>query len=173
MEFLSFNGLCHIVGISQYTAENWIKEFNIYIPRTQQHDETHYLPEAIDILRLIKKCKYQNYGKNEIMELLSTGESAKKDVQRTAGQNEYQDNILPLMQTIGITVSHAEAQEKAIQKLQEQQMQQKKIMKKQAKEMKQLKQEIQALKQWYTPAKEYEMKKLTMAKLFEKQRAHR
>lgn len=166
MELLSFNRLCQTVGISQTTAENWIEEFTIYIPKTKQHDGMYYLPEAIDILRFIKKCKYQNYEQNKIMEMLGKRsfpirvEDTIEDVKMAFDQEDYRDNILTVMQTIGATVSNVAAQKETVQLMQEQQ-------EKQTEEIKQLKQEIKALKQQASTAKAYEIKKRTFTKLFE------
>lgn len=175
MELVSFNGLCHIVGVPQRTARNWLEEFKIYIPKKQQQDGIYYLPEAIDILRFIKKCKYQNYEKSEIMKLLEKKSFPIRventvDAQKTVGQGEYRDNILTVMQTIGKTVSNVATQKKTIQAIQEQQTKQKrriKIIEEQAEEIEQLKQEIEALKQQFSTAKAYEVEKYTLAKLFE------
>lgn len=176
MELLHFNRLCHIVGVPQRTAGNWLEEFTIYIPKKQQQDGIYYLPEAIDILRFIKKCKYQNYEKSEIMKQLAKKsfpirvENTMEDVHKTVEQGEYRDNILTVMQTIGKTVSNVATQNETIQTIQEQQTKQKKrikIIEEQAAEIAQLKQEIEALKQQFSTAKAYEVKKYTLAKLFE------
>lgn len=176
MEWLSFNSLCHIVGVPRSTAEDWIKEFTIYIPKTQQRDDTYYLHEAIDILRFIKKCKYQNYEKSTIVKMLKKRsfpirvENTTKNVQATFDQRDYRDNILTMMQTIGLTVSNVAAQEKAIQTIQVQQIKQSnwiKTIEKQAEEIDQLKLEIEALKQQSDSGSEYEMNKYTLARLFE------
>lgn len=166
MEILSFNRLCHIVGISQTTAENWIEEFTFYIPRTQQQDGMHYLPEAIDILRFIKKCKYQNYEKSQIMNILGERsfpirvEDTAEDVQTAFDQEGYRDSVLTMMQTIGATVSNVATQKETVQSMQEQQD-------KQTEEIDHLRQEIKALKQQVFTANEYKMNKYTFTKLFE------
>lgn len=176
MELLSFNSLCHVVGVPQRNIGNWIEEFTIYIPKKQQRDGMYYFPEAIDILRFIKKCKDRNYEKSEIMKMLAKKsfpirvENTVENVQNRVDQGEYRDNILTVMQTIGKTVSNVATQKETIQAIQEQQTKQKKrikIIEEQAKEIEQLKQEIEALKQQLSTEKPYVMKKYTLAKLFE------
>lgn len=176
MELLSFKGLCQIVGVPQSTAGNWIEEFTIYIPKTQQQDGMYYLPEAIDMLRFIKKCKDQSYKRAEIMKMLGersfpirVENTIKEDVQMNFEQEDYRDNILAVMQTIGVTVSNVETQEKVLQTIKAQQIIQKrriKIIEKQIEEIDQLKQEIKALKHQSAKANEYEMRKYSLAKLF-------
>src|SRR5699024_2442617 len=166
MELLSFNSLCHIVGVSQQTVGKWIEEFTIYIPKKQRRDGVYYFPEAIDILRFIKKCKYQNYEKSEIMKMLAKKsfpirvENTIENIQNRVDQMEYRDNVLTVMQTIGKTVSNVATQNETIQAIQEQQTKQKKrikIIEEQAKEIEQLKQEIEALKQQLGMEKPYEI----------------
>jgi DNA-binding transcriptional MerR regulator len=176
MELLSFNGLCQIVGISRITAKNWVDEFSMYIPKTEQQDGMYYLPEAIDMLRFIKKCKYQNECKNKIRWMLAQRsfpirvENTMENIQVTVDQEEYRDNMLTVMQTIGATVSNVATQQDRIESIQEQQGKHKKQIKnieKQAKEIDQLKQELEAFKQQVATENEYELSKYKFAKLFE------
>lgn len=159
LELLGIRGLCLIVGISENTAANWIKDFNVYIPTADQQDDTYYHPEAIEVLKFIKQCKDQNYEKPQIMEMLKnrsfpiTVDSSIKDVQTTLENGNYKENILSVMQTIGMTVSNVADQEKWLKNIQEKQDRQNKRIEhaeKQAKEITDLKQEIQTLKQEIT-----------------------
>lgn len=177
LEFLSINGLCHIVGVPQNTAANWIEDFNVYIPKKKHRDVTYYHPEAIDVIKFIKKCKSQKYQNQQIMEMLEnnnfpiTVEKTIEDMQLTSDRGSYKENIKTVMQTIGKTVANVSKQEESIKGIQEQQNEQNKRIKNtenQTEEINDLKQEIEALKQKLTPAKEYEMKKESFAKLFEK-----
>lgn len=176
LELLSISGLCHIVDVSQNTAANWIEDFNVYFPEKKQNDVTYYHPEAINVLKFIKACKNQNYQKPQIMEMLAnqdfpiTEEKTIDDLQLELDQVNYKDNLLTVMQTIGKTVTNVSNQEESIKGLQEQQNKQHKRLKhteKQTEEIHDLKREIKALKQDLKPAKEYEMKKKSFAKLFE------
>ncbi|ASN05547.1 hypothetical protein CFK40_11265 [Virgibacillus necropolis] len=166
-----------MVGVPQNTAANWIEDFNFYIPDTERRDDTYYHPEAIDVLKFIKECKNQHYQKPEIMEMLAnkkfpiTIEKTKEDVQPPLDQENYKENILTVMQTVGKTVANVSDQKELIKVLQEQQNKQNKRIKnteKQIEKINELKQEIKALKQNCTPAQEYEMKKKSFAMLFEK-----
>lgn len=179
LELLSINGLCHIVGVPQDTAEHWIEDFTIYIPRTEHRDGLYYHLEAIDVLKFIKECKNQNYQKPQIMEMLANKcfptivERTIEDIQLTFNQGNYKENILTVMQTIGKTVSNVANQEKSIKAIQEQQTKQKKRMKdteKLVEEINDLKREIETLKQKSSQEKEYELKKESFAQLFEKQK---
>ncbi|MBY7144346.1 MerR family transcriptional regulator [Virgibacillus sp. NKC19-3] len=179
LELLSINGLCQIVGVSEHTAANWIENFNTHIPQTTELGVTYYHPEAIETLKFIKACKNKNYQTEQIKEMLAnkispiTMERTIEDVQESLDQGNYKENILTVMQTIGKTVSNVADQEKSIKSLEEQHNEQNKRIKdmeKQAKEINNLKQEIKALKQEQTPAKEYEIKKESFAKLFEQQK---
>ncbi|WP_200410848.1 MerR family transcriptional regulator [Virgibacillus salexigens] len=170
---LSLNGLSHIVGVPKNTAATWVEEFNMYVPKTQQQDVMYYLPEAIDVLKFIKKCKYKNYKKPDILKRLANRsfpirvESTIEDVQMTFEQGNYRENILTVMQTIGMTVSNVANQEKSIQSLQEEQKKRMKIAEQQSKEINDLREQIESLKQAITPANEYEMKKESFARMFE------
>ncbi|WP_449355299.1 MerR family transcriptional regulator [Virgibacillus natechei] len=179
LELLSMFGLCQIVGVTEITAEAWTKDFNNYIPKTSQWGTTYYHPEAIETLKFIKACKNNNYQTQQIKEMLAnkitpiTMERTIEDVQQSLDQGNYKENILTVMQTIGKTVSNVAGQEKSIKALQEQHDEQNKRIKnmeKQAKEIDDLKQEIKNLKQKHVPAKEYEAKKKSFAKLFEHQK---
>ncbi|GAB3056417.1 MerR family transcriptional regulator [Virgibacillus ainsalahensis] len=177
LELLGINGLCHIVGISENTAADWIKDFNVYIPKADQQDATYYHPEAIEVLKFIKQCKDQNYAKPQIMDMLAnrsfpiTVDSSIEDVKTTLEQGNYKENILSVMQTIGMTVSNVANQEKWLKTIQEQQYEQNKRIKhteKQTEEINHLKREIQTLKQELTNIKENEIKKETFVNLFKK-----
>lgn len=178
LELLSLNGLCHIVGVPQDTAANWIEDFNFYIPETKQKDITYFQPEAINVLQFIKECKNQNYRKQRIMEMLAneefpvTVEKTNEDVSQSLNQENYKENILTVMQTIGKTVANVSDQRESIKALQDQQDEQNKRIKnteKQSQEISHIKQEMKALKQEkYSPGKEYEMKKKSFAELFAK-----
>lgn len=177
MELLSINGLCHIVGVPQNTAITWIEDFNFYIPEKKLQNVTYYHPEAIDVLKFIKKCKDQEYQKTQIMEMLASRkfpiplEKTTEDEQQTLDRENYKENILTLMQTIGKTVANVSSNKESILDIQEQQNEQKKRIKNTEKlmeEINDLKQEIAALKQERTPAKEYKRRKESFAKVFEK-----
>src|SRR5699024_9506571 len=124
MELLSFNSLCHVVGVPQRDVGNWIEEFTIYIPRKQQRDGMYYFPEAFDILRFIKKCKDRNYEKREIMKMLTKkrlhnrGVNTVKHDKNRVDQGQHRDNSLTVLQTIGKTVSKVAAQKETIQPIQ-------------------------------------------------------
>ncbi|GAA0614453.1 hypothetical protein GCM10009001_34670 [Virgibacillus siamensis] len=176
MELLSVNGLCHLVGVPQDTIMNWVEDFNFYIPEKNFQNVTYYHSEAIDVLKFIKKCKEQGYEKKQIMEMLTNNnipvpvEKTMEDEQQALDYDEnYRENILTVMQTIGKTVANVANQKETLDDLQEQQHEHNKRIKnteKQLEEINKLKQEIQSLKQEHTPAKEYEMKKESFAKLF-------
>lgn len=172
MELLSLNGLSHIIGVPKHTASTWIEEFNMYVPKTQQQDDMYYLPEAIDVLKFIKKCKYQQYNKTDIEKRLADRsfpirvESTIEDVQQAFDQGSYKENILTVMQTIGLTVSNVANQEKSILALQEEQARRAKIAEQQSEEINKLKQQIERLKYELTPGEKYEMKKDSFARLF-------
>src|SRR5699024_4177302 len=135
MELLRFNSMCHVVGVPQRNVGNWIEQFTIYISRRQQRDEMYYFPDAIDIIRLMKKCKDGNYEKSEIVKMLAKKSfpirvvNTVENVQNRVDQGEYRDNILTVMQTIGKTVSNVATQKETIQAIQEQQTKQKKRIK--------------------------------------------
>lgn len=177
LELVSINGLCHIVDVPQNRAAKWIEDFNFYIPETKRKDVTYYHPEAIDVLKFIKKCKAQNYKKQQIMEMLANqnfslkSEKTTDDLPQSLDRENYKENILTIMQTIGKTVANVSDQRESIKALQEQQSEQKKRIKnteKQTQIIYDLKQKIETLGQeTLTPAKEYEMKKKSFAKLFE------
>lgn len=175
LELLSISGLCHIVGVTQSTAEHWIEDFNAYIPEMKQKDVTYYYPEAIGVLQFIKESKNQRFQKPEIMEMLThgncpiTAEKTIGNVQPKTNRKNDKENILTVMQTIGKTVEKVSNQNNLIKDLQEQQNQQNKRIKnmeKQTEKINHLKQEFEALKQGRTLANEYEMKKESFAKLF-------
>lgn len=179
LELLSISGLSHIIGVTEKTAENWIEEFNTHVPKTTELGMTYYHPEAIDTLKFIKTCKHKNYQTPQIRKMLTnnispiTMQRTIEDVQQSLEQENYKENLLTVMQTIGKTVSNVADQEKSIKSLQEQYDEQNKRIKdveKQAKEINDLKQEIEALKQKLTPAKEYQVKKESFAKLFKQQK---
>ncbi|UJL45638.1 MerR family transcriptional regulator [Virgibacillus sp. NKC19-16] len=179
LELLSINGLCQIVGVTEKTAADWTNDFNNYIPKTSQWGTTYYPPEAIETLKFIKACKNKNYQTPQIKNMLAnnispiTMERTIEDVQQSLEEGNYKENILTVMQTIGKTVSNVADQEKSLKALQEQNDEQNKRIKnmeKQAKEINDLKQEIKNLKQKHIPAKEYEAKKKSFAKLFEQQK---
>ncbi|WP_188725660.1 MerR family transcriptional regulator [Lentibacillus populi] len=174
LELLNLHGLCHIVDVPQSTAENWIEEFNVYIPKAEKQDVIYYHPEAIDVLKFIKQCKNQNYKKASIKKMLGdrsfmvTKKSSIEDVQSALDQGNYKDNILTVMQTIGKTVANVASQEKSITAVKEQQDKQKKRIKmieKQTEKINDLKQEINELKQERTTS-DYKIKKEAFAKLF-------
>lgn len=176
LELLRIQDLCHIIGIPQSTVAKWINEFNLYIPKTRKQNEILYHSEAIDVLNFIKKCKNQKYKKQPIMKMLAdksfpiTKNSSIKDVQSALDHGNYKENILTVMQTIGKTVANVASQEKWINALVEQQNKHKrqiKIIEKQTDEINGLKQDIKELKQEHTSAKDYRMKKLSFAQLFE------
>lgn len=173
LELLSINGLCHIVGVPQSTVANWIEDFNVYIPEKRQSNVTYYHPSAIEVLKFIKKCKNQKHQKQQIMEMLANKNfpiAPIEDLEPILDQENYRENILTVMQTIGKTVESVSNQKESIKSLLEQQSEQNKRIKnaeKQTKEINDLKQEIKALKQNRTPAKEYVMKKESFAKLFD------
>lgn len=179
LEFLSISGLCLIIGVTEKTAENWIEEFSTHVPKTTELGTTYYHPEAIDTLKFIKTCKNKNYQTPKIREMLAnnispiTMQRTIEDIQQSLEQENYKENLLTVMQTIGKTVSNVVDQEKSIKSLQEQYYEQNKRIKdveKQAKEINDLKQEIKALNQKLTPEKEYEVKKESFAKLFKQQK---
>jgi HAMP domain-containing protein len=176
LELLRIHDLSHIVGIPHSTAAKWIKEFDMYIPKTQKQDGIYYHAEAIDVLTFVKKCKDQHYKKQPIIKMLAdksypiTETSSIKDVQAALDQGNYKENILTVMQTIGKTAANVANQEKWINALVEQQNKHKrqiKIIEKQTDEINDLKQDIKELKQEHTNARDYKLKKLSFAKLFE------
>jgi len=172
LELLTMNGLCHIVNVSKNTLTEWMDDFNVYIPKSESQQVTYYHPESIDVLKFIKTCKSQNYTNTQIKEMLTNRNIPVKsdhtldDIQRSIDNGSYKDNILTMMQTIGITVSKSIELEKEIKTLK---MQQYEHSLKQAAEIKRLKREIRELKQQLQPQMEYERKKRSFKKLFETQ----
>ncbi|WP_175631837.1 MerR family transcriptional regulator [Virgibacillus siamensis] len=184
MGLLSINGLCHTVGVPQNTVIHWIEDFNFYIPETHFQNVTYYHTDAIDVLKFIKRYKDKGYQKTQIMYMLENSVfpiPVKKTVegeQQTLNSENYRENILTVMQTLGKTVTNVSDQKESIMDIQEQQNQHKKRIKNTEKQMEEiselkqeielLKQEIESLKQEPPLAKEYEMKKESFAKLFDK-----
>ena len=140
LELVSINGLCHIVDVPQNRAAKWIEDFNFYIPETKR-----------------------NFSLKS--------EKTTDDLPQPLDRENYKENILTVMHTIGKTVANVSDQRESIKALQEQQSEQKKRIKtteKQTQIIYDLKQKIETLGQeTLTPAKEYEMKKKSFAKLFE------
>ncbi|ASK63858.1 hypothetical protein CFK37_17680 [Virgibacillus phasianinus] len=177
LELLSINGLCHIVDIPHNKAVKWIEDYNFYIPETKRKDVVYYHPEAINVLKFIKKCKSQKYKKPQIMEMLAGQnfllpiEDTTEDETDSLDNEDYKENVLTVMQTIGKTVASVSDQKESIKDLQEQQHEQKKRIKnteKQTQEINELKRKIEKLRQEKVSlAKEYQMKKRSFAKLFE------
>ncbi|MCG3419451.1 MerR family transcriptional regulator [Oceanobacillus jordanicus] len=177
MELLSFQGLCHIVGIPQQTGEHWMKEFSMYIPKTQQDNTIYFLTEAIDVMRFIKKCKYQNMGTTTITKQLA-GRSfpMRVDNPQTEVYIEWEQkishdtaNITAFMRNIGTTISHVAAHEHMLQKLVEKQDAYEEhfiTIKEQQMEINQLKEEIGMLQKQITQTEDYKTKKQYMANLF-------
>ncbi|WP_404452180.1 helix-turn-helix domain-containing protein [Virgibacillus necropolis] len=169
MELISITSLCHSVGVPQNTVENWIEDYNCYIPETDQY----YHLEAINVLNFIKRCKAKNYHKSQIMKMLAhknfsnAVEIPTEDIQSSPDPENYDENILAVMQTIGKTVEKVTDQDESIEILQEDQTKQKQRIKATEKQISALKLEIQSLKQEPPLEKEYEMKKKSFAKLFQ------
>ncbi|WP_157087652.1 MerR family transcriptional regulator [Oceanobacillus damuensis] len=176
MELLTIDGLCYIIDVSKDTMSEWIEDFNVYIPKTVEKNITYYHPEAIDILKFIKKCKAKDYQNNQISEMLAnrnipvTATRSLEEIQHSIDEGYHKENILTVMQTIGKTVSNVANQEKEIQALQQiQREQHKKIQQLEeqtTKEINDLRQEIEALKQQLTTTSVYEIKKRSFANLF-------
>nr|WP_042222111.1 MerR family transcriptional regulator [Oceanobacillus manasiensis] len=178
MELLSFQGLCHIVGIPQQTGKHWIKEFSMYIPKTQQDDTTYFLTEAIDVMRFIKKCKYQNMGTTKITKQLA-GRSFPMRVDNSQTEvyiecehkiNYDTANIAAFMRNIGTTISHVAAHKKMLQDIEETQIhhqEQIRIIQIYKEEIRQLKKDNYLLKKQRMLADENTLKKQQLAKLFE------
>ncbi|MBU5266936.1 MerR family transcriptional regulator [Virgibacillus proomii] len=131
MELLNLQGLSHIVGIPPSTAAAWIKEFNMYVPKVQDEEESYYLPEAIDVLKFIKVCKSKHYKQHDISERLANGhfpiivECSKKDTHKEeVDQEYYKENIRTIMQTLGLTVANIAKLEQSFQVLKQKQSEQ-------------------------------------------------
>lgn len=174
MELLSIRSLSRMVGISLYTAANWIEDFDVYIPKTEERDATYYYPDAVDVLKRIKKWKAKNYENAQIKIMLAnyalpTNQNhAMKETQTTLDHGNDKENMLTIMQTIGKTVSNVTNQEKIIHELQEQQRKQLKRIKKlekQVEDINELKQEIATLKREIA-SNNYETSKASFARLF-------
>ncbi|WP_249870509.1 MerR family transcriptional regulator [Oceanobacillus saliphilus] len=172
MELLTINGLSYIVDVSKDTLSEWMEDFNVYIPKTVEKNVTYYHPEAIDVLKFIKKCKSQDYQNGQITEMLANrnvpvpSNSSLEEIQHSIDEGCQKENILTLMQTIGKTVSNVASQEKTIQALQQIQREQNRKIRLLEEQTNELNQEIEALKQQETTTSIYEIKKKSFANLF-------
>ncbi|WP_087974306.1 MerR family transcriptional regulator [Oceanobacillus rekensis] len=169
LELLTINGLCYIVDVSNDTMVEWMEDFNVYIPKTEDMNITYYHPEAIDVLKFIKKCKAEDYQNGQITEMLAnrniftTTDSPLEEIQNSIDEGSHKENILTMMQTIGKTVSNVASQEKEIRAL-------KQVQREQTKEINNLKREMEALKQQQTTTSVYETRKKSFTNLFRDRR---
>lgn len=102
------------------TVADWIEDFNVFIPKVRHGNVTYYKPETIDVLLFIKRCREQNYHKQQIMELLSekgfpiTVEEAVEDVKRALEGDTPRDTLLAIMQTMGQAVAKIAEQDERL-----------------------------------------------------------
>lgn len=175
LELLKIDGLCHIIGVQKTQVEEWIEEFKVYIPKTEDKNVTYYHPEAIDALKFIKKKKSEGYQNSQISEMLAnrdihfTADNSLEEIQNAIDEGSHRENMLTIMQTIGKTVSNMVNQEKEIRALKQVQHEQSKkiqVLEEQTKEINNLKQEIEILKQQQATTPRYEIQKKSFANLF-------
>src|SRR5699024_8893653 len=157
LELLSSNGLSQIINVPESTVSSWTDEFQMFIPKAKKQDKLYYLPEAVDVLLLIKQYDDENYSKTDIMKMLADRVFPKKENNMDEHKQQpekkkkgtHKENLVTMMQTIGKTVANVASQEKLLQMLQEQQSKHNrriKIMEKQAEEIDSLKVEMQQIR---------------------------
>lgn len=120
------------IGVPEETIVDWIKTFNVYIPKLNFRDRIYYYPAAIDVLKFIKECKQQNYDNPEIVEMIVTRgfpiTYTDEMKENQADEKLNKEDKQRVMQKIGLTVTDDSEQKKA-------------------NEIKRLKQEIKELKE--------------------------
>lgn len=187
LELLLKKDLHPKVGVPKSTVADWIEDFSVYIPRITEGNRIYYRPETIDVLLFIKKCREQNYQKQQIYELLAkndfpiTVEDAVEDIESALNDGNNRDNLITVMQTMGQAVTEIANQkerlnehDESLESLSQQQDGQNERIKNMEtrtgetdETISYLKQEIESLKQELAATKEKE-KKGFFARLFNK-----
>lgn len=125
MDLLRKKDLHPAVGVAKSTVADWIEDFSIYIPQLKKGNVTYYRPEAIDVLRFIKRYRDDNYQKQQIMEALSdngfpvTVEEAKEDAEQSISPqgNSGNHDFLSALQTMGQAFQKLSDQDESIKYL--------------------------------------------------------
>ncbi|TFJ93278.1 MerR family transcriptional regulator [Lentibacillus salicampi] len=167
MEFLSKESLSHIIGVQKNTLEQWIEDFDVYIPKTKLNKVTYYRSDGIEVLKFIKECSDQDYERQQIREMLATSTfpvrlDNMKGITQQSHDESYKENVVTMMQTIGKVVSNVEHQQQLVEIIKEKQQNQNKLLrdiKKQTDEISHLKQEVNTLKQQLASVINYGLKR--------------
>lgn len=176
LELLSSDDLSQMIDVPESTVNDWLSEFQLFIPKTKKRDELYYLPEAVNVLQFIKTCYDQNNAKSQIVKWLA--DRSFPEIARNSMENDQSDkgkkgtnkeNFVTMMQTIGKTVANVASQEKLLQMVKEQQSKHNrriKMIEKQAEEIDNLKLEIKQIKDEQPSGDTYQQKKQAFARLF-------
>jgi DNA-binding transcriptional MerR regulator len=117
--------LVEALGVAKSTVADWVIEFQVYIPTVRQGSVTYYLPEAIDVLNVIRELREQDYAKPDIMRMLGergfpiTIVEAVEDVQRVVDKADYRDGFLKIMQNVGESIARVTEQTQRIDRHEE------------------------------------------------------
>ncbi|MFD2629936.1 hypothetical protein [Oceanobacillus kapialis] len=132
-----------------------------------------FITEAIDIMRFIKKCKYQNANSKWITKQLAERSfPIRVDNSQTETYTEWEQersNLIAFLNNINTTISHVAAHERMLQEIKKKQCSQEEhiaTIKQQQSEIANLKQEIGMLQKQISHTKDYKRKKQQMADLF-------
>lgn len=129
-DLLKKKDVTEAVGAAKTTVHDWIKEFAPFIPTVKNGQTTYYKPEAVDVLREIKKLREQGFDKTQIaMELPGRGFAVNaeeielqsvQEVKSQVDQSTNRDALMTVMQSMAVAMERMTELEREVQETKEQ-----------------------------------------------------